>query len=52
MFHASEDLLSESSSLYKEMKTIKDEGFIKKIGVSIYDPNDLKTILTILILIL
>ena len=46
MFHASEDLLSKrSSSLYKEMKTIKDEGFIKKIGVSIYDPNDLKTIL-------
>ena len=46
MFHASEDLISKrSSSLYKEMKTIKDEGFIKKIGVSIYDPNDLKTIL-------
>ena len=46
MFHASEDLLSQnSSSFYKEMKIIKDEGFVKKIGVSIYNPNDLKMIL-------
>lgn len=46
MFHSSADLFSEyGKDLYDSMKKLKDKKLIEKIGVSIYNPNDLGFIL-------
>lgn len=38
LFHNSKDLLFKNKSILKSLKILKKKGYIKKIGVSIYDP--------------
>jgi aryl-alcohol dehydrogenase-like predicted oxidoreductase len=41
LFHHSHDLIGpEGSQLYDAVQRLRDDGLIKKIGVSIYDPNE------------
>tara|TARA_X000000950_G_scaffold201757_1_gene242916 strand:+ start:15567 stop:16430 length:864 start_codon:yes stop_codon:yes gene_type:complete len=43
LFHSSNDLLSSKGDyFYRLLNDLKEEGYLKKIGVSIYDPNDIK----------
>jgi aryl-alcohol dehydrogenase-like predicted oxidoreductase len=46
LFHACNDLLGpEGQSYYNEMTVLKEEGRVKKIGLSVYDPEELETAL-------
>lgn len=46
MFHSAQDLLSKNSlNFYNELNSIKKYGLLEKIGVSVYNPSDLKVIL-------
>lgn len=43
LFHSSNDLLSSKGDyFYRILNNLKEEGYMKKLGVSIYDPNDIK----------
>ena len=46
LFHRPQDLLSGSGpKLYADASLLKKEGFVKKIGVSVYDPEETRKIL-------
>ena len=46
LFHSSKDLLSKNGDfLYKSLMNLKQEKLIKKIGVSVYDPKEIKILI-------
>jgi len=45
LLHKSEDLLGpDGSELYRALDSLKEKGLVKKIGVSIYSPNELESL--------
>jgi aryl-alcohol dehydrogenase-like predicted oxidoreductase len=45
LLHRSQDLLSvEGSALYQALCNLKERGWVKKIGISIYDPKELEVL--------
>lgn len=45
LLHKSEDLLgSDGPELYRALDSLKEKGLVKKIGVSIYSPNELESL--------
>ena len=47
LIHNSKDILGSNGQIVlKSLKDLKSSGYINKLGVSIYDPNDLKDILS------
>jgi aryl-alcohol dehydrogenase-like predicted oxidoreductase len=45
LIHNSEDLLGPNgSALYRGLDSLKEKGIVKKIGVSIYSPNELESL--------
>lgn len=45
LLHKSEDLLgSDGPELYRVLDSLKEKGLVKKIGVSIYSPNELESL--------
>lgn len=46
LLHRSEQLLNENGKeLYQALQGLKEKGLVKKVGVSIYSPNDLELII-------
>ena len=46
LMHRSDNILDHNGEVYRCLRSLKDSGIVKKIGVSIYSPNELERIIT------